>query len=185
MIFSPILAKIPGFTVDLQPSNWQTILLPLDESRPDAESIVAYLNDMADQFGRSVYVREFTQKYVLGNVGDNAIQSHLEKIRAFVMDRVKYVRDPTGAEYIISPVKMLSEILQTGSSRGDCDDHVLLLNSMLNSVGFKTRVAGVKINGSSLFNHVISQVYFAGAWLDIDPTNKGSGSVAWSEKLLP
>lgn len=51
----------------------------------------------------------------------------------FVRDELNYVNDPNAYEYVKGPLESLQ------STAGDCDDASVLLASMLNSIGVKTR----------------------------------------------
>lgn len=80
----------------------------------------------------------------------------------YVRDRVRYVRDVYGLETLTSPEKVLQR--QTG----DCDDQTALLCSLLESVGFPTRLVMGAFQGPE-FDHVYCQVQINGEWIDADP----------------
>lgn len=89
------------------------------------------------------------------------------------MAKVIYVPDPHGFELVTAPDVLLMEILTRGRAYGDCDDHVLLLNTMLASVGFQTFFVAVKQDPSrDEFNHVITGVSLGGRMIEIDPCDK-------------
>lgn len=96
---------------------------------------------------------------------------------------MKYVPDPYGFEYVTAPDILLADILQKGVAYGDCDDHVLLLNTLLLSVGFETAFVGVK-QESDMFNHVITGVIYNGNWIYIDPCDKSGRNVTYDEKYM-
>jgi hypothetical protein len=104
---------------------------------------------------------------------DNDVGTIATNLANFVKQRVRYVPDPFGFEYATAPDVMLAEILQRGRTHGDCDDHVLLLNTLLCSVGFSTRFVAVKLPPArELFDHVVTGVDIDGAWKIIDPCAK-------------
>lgn len=107
----------------------------------------------------------------------------LRNLTRFVKDRVIYVPDPQGFELVTAPDVMLVQILRNGRTHGDCDDHVLLLNTLLTSIGFATVFIGVKQGGED-FNHVISGVDLNGQYLDIDPCDKTGMNVKYEEKYV-
>ena len=55
---------------------------------------------------------------------------------------------------------------------GDCDDQVVLLATLLESVGYPTRfvVAGYNVPGQ--LEHVYLQALLDGQWVDMDPTEQ-------------
>ncbi len=159
------------------------IRIALDESQPDAYSIVSILQGLAEQFARDPSIREFTVNEVLCSSRNNDVAGHVSKIADFVMEQLIYTRDPVGSEYVISPINLIGQIVANQHPTGDCDDHVLLLNSMLGSVGVPTKVVAVKLNGSALFNHVISSALINNTWTDIDPCAKEVQQPFYTEKL--
>lgn len=63
-------------------------------------------------------------------------------LQNWVRDRIIYVYDPNGAEWLQTPPETLS------IGTGDCDDKVLLLLSLLESVGIDTELLAVGGRGS-------------------------------------
>lgn len=117
--------------------------------------------------------------------GDNDLESLFSNLVDFVKQRMTYLPDPYGFEFVTAPDILLSEIIQRGTAYGDCDDHVLLLNTVLASVGFRTGFAAVKMSPSSeMFDHVISQVLYNDTWTDVDPCAKHVDQPIYEEKLI-
>lgn len=158
--------------------------LPLADGRADAPQIIAYLKQLSIYYGRQPFIREFTVSLFPAYMANNDLDLMLKTITSFVRDRLVYVPDPEGTEYFISPIVLIQRIQQIGRAAGDCDDHVLLLNSMAVSVGFDVRVAGVHLNDPVLWDHVISQVFIHNRWLDIDACLKTGSIPDYAEKLV-
>jgi hypothetical protein len=160
----------------LQPGQAEVFQLPLGEGE-DAPQILAYLHNLSVQFGKSPYVRQFTVNGLLraAGVGNNDQGRQVEIVLNFVRRALTYVRDPVESEYVISPVDLLEQIQAGQLAYGDCEDHCLLLNSMLASLGFPTRFVATAIGGAEAdwWNHVISSVFVGGRWVDLDPVAKG------------
>lgn len=145
----------------------------LNNETPDAYQIVTAIANFAEQYAANVYVRGFVEKLFPDGMTPNNQPAQYNAVASFVLTKLVYVADPVGIEYLISPLKHLDNICQNGVSYGDCDDHVLLLNSMLGSIGFETHVVGVKANPTdTLFNHVISLVNLGGKQYYFDACNK-------------
>ncbi len=162
----------------------QIIRLPLSDSREDAPQILAYLNAAAEQFGRSPWIREFTQSILPPWTGNNDQSVIIGAIASFVRDRMRFLSDPEGGEYFIDPMALIGQIQSAGYAFGDCDDHVLLLNSMARSMGFDARAVGVHLNDPVLWDHVVSQVNVLGRWMDVDPCVKSNETPMYRQKLL-
>lgn len=118
-------------------------------------------------------------------VFDNQLALMRMNIINFVRAKMRYIPDPPGTEYLITPDKLLSDIRDLGYAAGDCDDHVVLLNTLLNAVGLQAFPVGVKLNGSPIFNHVISGWPGPdGGILLYDPCQKDGQMVSYPELLV-
>lgn len=128
-------------------------------------------------------VREVTVS-IMNGLPNNAIREQVGRVIRFVRDRVTYIRDPEGSEYLVAPERLLQSYLANGYMAGDCDDHVMLLNAMLGSIGVSTKAVGVKFGGSGEFNHVISGIYLGGNLMLVDPCAKGNTQPAYYDTLI-
>lgn len=162
----------------------EVIHIPLGNGLPDAHQIIANLNDLGEKFARMPVVREFTVRVLGDSIGNNNLELQVTRVFQFVKDHVNYVRDPVWTEYVISPIRLITIINNGMIPAGDCDDHVLLLNSMLGSIGFPTRSVGVKLMTGDRYDHVISQVKVRGTWKDLDPCAKERSQPDYLEKLI-
>lgn len=142
------------------------------------------MESICDQLASSKRVRDFVLYEVLGAIANNDTRTQLAKIFDFVKAKVIYIKDPKGFELIQSPVAMIDRIEKTGHVYGDCDDHVVLLNSMLATIGFECVPMGVKLHGSSYYNHVISGVIVRGELVELDPCAKNKPPPLYNDRLL-
>jgi len=128
-------------------------------------------------------VREWAA-YICRNLTNNDLPGQVAAITQFVRRNVTYVRDPVGQEYLVAPRQMLTQYSETGAMLGDCDDHVMLLNGLLQSVGFDTQCLGVKHGGASDYNHVISGVKSDRGVVQIDPCQKDGNDKTYADVLF-
>lgn len=63
----------------------------------------------------------------------------------WVKKNFRYVRDTNGVETVQDPLTMIENI-QRGNGQGDCDDHALLIASLLLSIGHSPKFRIVKYN---------------------------------------
>lgn len=63
----------------------------------------------------------------------------------WVKKNFRYVRDTRGVETLQDPLTMIDHI-QRGNGQGDCDDHALLIATLLLSIGHSPRFRVVKYN---------------------------------------
>lgn len=178
-------ARLQAPRMRLAPGQAEVFQLPLAEGL-DAPQILAYLHDLSVQFAKSPYIRQFTVNTLLrgAGVGDNDQGRQVEIVLNFVRRALTYVRDPVESEYVISPVDLLEQVQAGQQAFGDCEDHCLLLNAMLGSLGFPTRFVATQINGADWWNHVISSVFVGGRWVDLDPVAKGILQPEYYEQMI-
>jgi len=81
----------------------------------------------------------------------------------FVRDRIRYVRDIRGVETLQEPERTL----QVRS--GDCDDKVILLGSMLESIGHQVRLVAVGFRPGH-FSHVYLETKVGTKWVPLETT---------------
>lgn len=120
---------------------------------------------------------------LLRGLANNDTEGQIKRVIAFVRKHVVYVKDPDNTEYVVSPLRMLNQIQSSGYTMGDCDDHVMLLNTMLGSIGVKSRFTGVKFQGNK-FNHVISTVLCDGRFIQVDPCAKSGNLRTYAETQM-
>ncbi|MEI7479786.1 MAG: transglutaminase domain-containing protein [Actinomycetes bacterium] len=144
---------------------------PIAGDRPDAESIVQHLQSLVEIFGRHPDVRAAALR-IITSTKDNDQPHHAAMLLGWVRSRMVYLADPDGAEWFISPLVTLATLAAGRPAYGDCDDHVLMLGSLLQSIGIPVVVQGVKLNGPN-YDHVMLAALINGRWTDMDPCAKG------------
>ena len=123
----------------------------------DAEQILSIISALIAEYGVDPNVRGRTTRLFNG-CGNDDRSCQLKSVTDFMADKVRYVRDPVGVEYVRSPTALFKEIDQFGLDNGDCDDQVLLAWSMLHSVGFQVRPIGLHLFTQEYFDHVAMQI---------------------------
>lgn len=175
--------KLPPY----DPQSTSASRLPLGvRNMPDAHQIIAYLSELSFQYAQNPAVRTATIQILHHfGTGNNATDSNVRILTDWVKDHVVYVPDPEDAEYIIAPPVMIRNIEEAGRTYGDCDDHVLLLASMLKAVGIPTKVVGVSLNSPNRYDHVIVSARVHGQWRDIDACAKDWTQPVYLKRLEP
>ncbi len=87
----------------------------------------------------------------------------IRALHSFVRDNIRYVNDIRGVETLQTPERTLE------LRAGDCDDKSILLSSLLEALGFKTRfhAVGFKVG---VLSHVFPEVSFGKIWLPLETT---------------
>ena len=146
-----------------------TIRYRLGYGATDAEQILHTLSSLMFEYGVDPEVRRFTTSLFHG-CGNDDRSCQFKSVTDFMEDRVRYVRDPLGVEYVRAPTVMIREAREYGMANGDCDDQVLLSGSMLFSVGFEVRPIGLHLFTNEYYDHVAMQVLKDdGVWVTYDP----------------
>lgn len=164
-------------------SSRNAIQVPLGSEQEDAKQILAFLEQVKQTYIRAPEVREFTVSLLRGLANNDQI-GQVNRIIDFVRKNVTYIRDPIDSEYVVTPVQMIRQYVRKHFIAGDCDDHVLLLNTMLGCVGFYTKFVGVKYGQTSVYNHVISGVEFDNHLYLVDPCSKSARQPKYTDTLI-
>jgi transglutaminase-like putative cysteine protease len=90
--------------------------------------------------------------------------SEIEAVFNYVRDHIRYLKDVNQVETLTTP----DRTLQLGY--GDCDDQVVLLASLLESIGYPTRLVIAGYTDPGIYEHVYMQVCGQNQWIDLDPT---------------
>ncbi len=95
--------------------------------------------------------------------GQKAYAAEVNDLFTFVRDRIRYIKDINEVETVAAP----QITLELG--QGDCDDKVVLLASLLESIGHKTRSVALALQ-PGVFSHVILETKIGNRWVALDPT---------------
>lgn len=106
-----------------------------------------------------------TARKIVGGQGERDYRGEIGAVTRWVRRNIRFVNDPVGVETLSDPWSIVK------NRAGDCDDHVVLLSSLLESVGHKTR-ARVIGRDPDHYSHVYLEVFdrSAGAWVPVDPS---------------
>lgn len=157
--------------------------VPIADGPTGILQIVRFLNSAKDHYGTLPAIRAAALKIAGTKVNDDQA-GHVARLAAFVRNAVVYVADPMNAEFTQTPDVMLLAIHRKGQTFGDCDDHVLLFSSLVESLGVPSEIVAVKAPGSFTFNHVVSIAYPNGEPIEIDLCAKDGPAPDYPEKLF-
>jgi hypothetical protein len=74
----------------------------------------------------------------------------------FLKNGLRYVADPRAADFYTGAKRILSECAHSRACAGDCDDHTILVGSLLAAIGFKV---GARAWGPDPRREVFTHVY--------------------------
>jgi Transglutaminase-like superfamily len=145
------------------PSYGEIVDFEINFNEPFSNSITLGLID-----GKDSSIKKVADRIVVKACSNKGEICHAKAIYYFVRDNFVYVNDPNEFEYV-KPAK-----LSLFSSGGDCDDSSVLVASLLDAVGIKTRFVFIT-------NHVFVQANLPKAlnrykvesdWVNLDATCK-------------
>jgi hypothetical protein len=97
----------------------------------------------------------------------------VQLIHEWVKQSLYYVNDPNGVETLIRARNLL-EMIEHGEAAADCDDHVILEQAMLQSIGIPTRTVIIKGDRGAphQWSHIYLEALVRGRWIGLDPIMK-------------
>lgn len=101
----------------------------------------------------------------------------IEAIFAWVQNTVPFRRDPVDTE-LLQHMPFQLKSLEMGAQGADCDDLVILLGSLLESVGHPVKLVVTRLEEGRPFGHIYLVAYVRDShhWIPLDATNKGERS---------
>lgn len=123
------------------------------------------LSKLSRRYAGSPVVRELAMG-LIRNCREYDYSCQLLSIFQGVRDRVRFLRDPKGLEWVQTPVTTL----RVGV--GDCDCQSLLVSSIAEALGLETRFRTGAIGRNTFPGHVWAEVYHPGErrWVKLDTT---------------
>ena len=132
---------------------------------------VSHLKNFIRKGRRDPNIIRFTRRLVR-NCPNKDYMCEARTVFNWVQNNIRFVRDPHNVEAIQGPeVTLRRDVLS-----GDCDDHVVLLQSMLQSIGIPTRIVLVASQKAApnQYNHIFSEalvpVNGVNKWVSMDTT---------------
>jgi hypothetical protein len=113
------------------------------------------------------YVRRWAENIVY-SIPQGDKFGEARAIYDFVVESIRYTKDPKGLEFIQTPDLLLRFIEADDIATGDCDDITTLGMALLKSIGFDVAVKITSYSHKRQFQHVYGLVYVNGEWLAFD-----------------
>jgi len=151
------------------------------EFKSDKER-VDYLASMIEEGSQDPYIREFTMKLLnASGVGSYDYMNEIKTIFNWVRDNIVYRRHVLCRDSFTTARRTME------LKSGDCDNCVVLLNSMLASIGLPVGMRIVSSNPQRGYHHIYSLVGIPPSspkkWIPLDATEK-SAKVGWEPAYM-
>lgn len=113
----------------------------------DIDERVSMIEYEIQQGKRDPNIRRIAGR-VLKNVPSRDWRAEAVALFEYTRDKIRYTRDPAGVELFQSPSRALDHGI------GDCDDQVIFLGSLLQSVGYPVILRVIGLKGSDHYQHI-------------------------------
>ncbi len=118
--------------------------------------------EMVKDFKINPKIRQIALSIIM-TAPERDAMAETQTIFNWVRDTIKYRKDIAGVETLQTPIQTIQ------FRSGDCDDQVILLNALLESVGIKTRFVVIAQKRRGVWNHIYSQALIGRDFYDMDP----------------
>lgn len=95
-------------------------------------------------------------------------RGHADTLRRWLGERWRFVRDPDGVEYVLTPREQLERLYRVGALEGDCDDAAVLGATLGKVIGLPARFRALAFGGP--YRHVVADLLTPAGWRDLDVT---------------
>ena len=144
-----------------QPKTTATLREISDGARGTLETL-KLMRAVTRQGKKSLIIRQVATR-LIEDLGQKNYSGEMERIHAFVRDRIRYAKDIRGIETIQTP----EEVLKSG--QGDCDDKSILVATLLESIGHPTRFVAMGFKNGQ-YCHVYVETKIGEKWVGVETT---------------
>lgn len=120
------------------------------------------MSKLVRQYKKNLVIRE-TALSLVKSLSSKDWAGEADRVFRFVRDRIRYVKDINDVETVATPIKTLEY------GQGDCDDKVVLLAALLESIGHPTAFVALGYSPDT-FSHVYLQSKINSEWVGMEPT---------------
>ena len=127
---------------------------------------LAIMRRLVAQFRSNINIRNLALRITdpVGVPNQKNFTAEVRAIQEWVRDNIRYVKDVHGVETVQTPLVTLEY------RAGDCDDHSVLLASLLESIGHPTRFVAIKTQSFGPFVHVYTETKIGRRWVAVETT---------------
>jgi len=137
-------------------------LLNIPNGMAGIQSSLFYMRKFVNEYKINIIVRELALS-LIKNLNQKDFKAELNALFNYVQNSIRYTLDINGVETIQTPVKTLEY------GQGDCDDKAVLLATLLESIGHRTRFYAVGFQPKNI-SHVLLECNINGEWIALETT---------------
>lgn len=141
-----------------------SMLIGIESGLVGTEQTLALMRMLIQEWKTDPSIRDRSIQ-LISRVAPKDDVGEVDAIFRWVRDNIRYVRDVSGIETLHTPNLIIAQ------AAGDCDDKVILLCTMLESIGYDTRCDAVGFaHDNGQYSHVLADVFLQGAWVPMEST---------------
>lgn len=146
---------------------WQSRTIPLPDGIPGTARTIQFIRSLVEEGVKNPRIRR-TATDILQSVPAYNEPEEVSAIYHWVLQSIRFTKDMLGVGHGIETLQPAADILETRA--GDCDDFVILLASLLGSVGYETQAVTVAASASDPenFSHIYLEAKVSGRWIALD-----------------
>ena len=146
---------------------FQTRTIPLPDGIPGTVRTIQLIRQLVEEGVKNPRIRR-TATDILRGVPAYNDPAEVSAIYNWVLRNIRFTKDMLGVGHGIETLQPAAAILETRA--GDCDDFVILLASLLGSVGYETQAVTVAASASDPenFSHIYLEAKVNGRWTALD-----------------
>lgn len=141
-------------------------LLAIPDGPTGTRETLRMMARLVRAYRKNVYIRELALQIIRNVPGHKNFAAQIRAIHAWVHKNIQYVRDVRGVETLQTPLKTIDY------AAGDCDDQSILVASLLEAIGMRTRFVAIKLDPNGPFVHVYTEVSAGRGWLPVETTER-------------
>ena len=134
---------------------------------PAITKTVGHMKQIIVKAAFQPYVRRWAENIVY-NIPQGDKFGEARAVYDFVVDSIRYTRDPKGMEFIQTPDMLLRFVESDDIATGDCDDITTLGMALLKSIGFDVAIKITSYSSKRQYQHVYGLVNIKGRWTPFD-----------------
>lgn len=110
---------------------------------------------------------------IVSHIDPSDHEGRLRAIFGHAQNTFRFVKDPWHTEFIKTPNAILRDLRKYGHVRGDCDDAVVYLGSLVESAGYPVKLSMLKADPArNDYSHIYLEAYTGKKWMPMDIISK-------------
>jgi transglutaminase-like putative cysteine protease len=147
------------------PQAAKTQLLEIPNGVAGTRATLSTMRRIVREYKKNPDIRA-TAARLVQHVPNKAYAMEAKTIALWVRNHIRYTRDVNEVETVYTPDRILE------NRYGDCDDHALLVATLLESIGHPTRFVAIGLNRAGPFQHVYTETKIGNRWYPLETTEK-------------